>query len=473
MSLQRWLRDTIARRFVLTILVAFGATALLNLAFVNFAGVWGQPSILEAGLLNGAATAVRIMETQPPEVRPAIAAAAGTADYRLTWYPGDAPLRITERLRNNFDEALPPLHALLGGAGRSIIFFSSDSPEMDEARFGFEPTPDVEIFFMGIQLLDSSWAIFTVPEWRWGLTSGARMALGLFFALASVLVLAAATARSLALPIEKLAAAVRRFGTDPQAPPIPLDGPAELRETIRAFNAMQARIGRFVHDRTVMLAAISHDLRTPLTRMRLVAEFIDEPQQEKMFRYVDEMQEMVDSALAFFRDDASQEPFTPFDLPELLKSVIDDYGDQGITLTYTGPDHSTHHGRPHALRRAVVNLIENAVKYATPPTVHLRPIRGHVEILIRDEGPGLPEEALEQAFAPYHRLETSRNRASGGVGLGLTAARSIVRAHGGEIQLSNRPSGGLEARVELPAAQPDAAGMGRGGPSGSEDCRRV
>ncbi|RMI13256.1 sensor histidine kinase, partial [Pseudoroseomonas wenyumeiae] len=193
-------------------------------------------------------------------------------------------------------------------------------------------------------------------------------------------------------------------------------------------------------------------------RMRLLAEFVDEPQQEKMFRYVDEMQEMIDSALAFFRDDASQEPFTRFDLPQLLNSIIDDYGDQGITLIYEGPQHGPHRGRPHALRRAFVNLIENAVKYATPPTVRLHLTSGRTEILICDEGPGLPEEALEQAFAPYHRLETSRNRASGGVGLGLTAARSIIRAHGGEVWLSNRPTGGLQARVELPATQPDAHG---------------
>jgi signal transduction histidine kinase len=453
MSLRRWLSDTIARRFVLIILLAFGATLLMNLLFVSFAGVWGRPSLSEAGLLDGAATAVRIMESQPPEARSTIAVAAGTADYRLIWYPGEAPLRITERLRYNFEEALPSLKTLLGGANRNIIFFASDSPEMAEARFGFEAVQGVETYFMGVQLLDRSWAIFMVSEWRWGLTSRVRTVMELSFALASVLVLAALTARGLALPIERLAAAVRRFGTDPQAPPIPPSGPAELRDTIEAFNAMQAQIRRFVHDRTIMLAAISHDLRTPLTRMRLIAEFVDEPQQGKLFRYVDEMQEMVDSALTFFRDDASQEPFTRFDLPELLKSIIDDYGDQGITLIYEGPDHGTHHGRLHALRRAFVNLIENAVKYATPPEVHVRLTGGHAEILICDEGPGLPEEALEQAFAPYHRLETSRNRASGGVGLGLTAARSIIRAHGGEISLSNRPSGGLEARVDLPATR--------------------
>ncbi|MCI0755693.1 sensor histidine kinase [Teichococcus vastitatis] len=454
MSLRRWLDDTIARRFVLTILLAFGATLLMNLLFVSFAGVWGRPSLMETGVLDGAAMAVRIIEAQPPEARPAIAVAAGTADYRLTWYPGDTPLRVTERLHSTFDQALPSLRASLGGADRTIIFFASDSPEMDEARFGFDPAVNAETYFMGIQLLDRSWAIFIVPEWRWGLSPGVRTTIKLFFALASVLLLAMITARSLALPIEQLAAAVRRFGTDPEAPPIPPDGPAELRDTIQAFNAMQARIGRFVQDRTVMLAAISHDLRTPLTRMRLIAEFIGEPQQGKLFRYVDEMQEMVDSALTFFRDDASQEPFTRFDLPELLKSIIDDYGDQGITLTYAGPDHGTHHGRPHALRRAFVNLVENAVKYATPPAVHLRLTNGHAEILVCDEGPGLPEEALEQAFAPYHRLETSRNQTSGGVGLGLTAARSIIRAHGGDIRLSNRQSGGLEAWVDLPATQP-------------------
>lgn len=457
MSLRRWLSDTIARRFVLIILLAFGATLLMNLLFVSFAGVWGRPSLPEAGLLNGAATAVRIIESQPPEARPTIAAAASTADYRLTWYPGNAPLRITERLRHNFDEALPSLQALLGDDPRTIIFFTSDSPEMEEARFGFEPAQDRVTHFMGIQLLDRSWVIFTVPEWRWGLSPAVRTAMELAFALASILLLAVATARRLAFPIEKLAAAVRRFGTDPQAPPISPDGPAELRETIEAFNAMQGQISRFVQDRTAMLAAISHDLRTPLTRMRLVAEFVDEPQQGKLFRYVDEMQEMVDSALAFFRDDASQEPFTGFDLPELLKSIIDDYGDQGITLNYEGPDHGRHHGRPHALRRAFVNLIENAVRYATPPTVHVRLTSSRSEILICDEGPGLPEADLEQAFAPFHRLETSRNRASGGVGLGLAAARSIVRAHGGEVWLSNRPSGGLEARVDLPAAQFDAS----------------
>ncbi|SHJ23197.1 hypothetical protein SAMN02745194_02054 [Roseomonas rosea] len=214
MSLQRWLSDTIARRFVSTILLAFGTTLLMNTLFVSFAGVWVRPSLLESGLLNSAATAVRIIEALPPEKRPAIAAVAGTAEYRLTWYPGETPLRVTERLRGNFDEALSILQPLLGSPSRTVIFFASDSPEMDEARFRFEPGRNAETYFMGIQLLDRSWLIFTVPEWTWGLNSGVRGALELCFAFASVLALAMVTARNLALPIERLAAAARRFRTD-------------------------------------------------------------------------------------------------------------------------------------------------------------------------------------------------------------------------------------------------------------------
>ncbi|MDQ1081622.1 cell wall metabolism sensor histidine kinase WalK [Pseudoroseomonas cervicalis] len=448
-----WLGDTLARRFAMTILLAFAATLGMNLLFVNFAGVWGRPSVPETGLLHGAAAAVRIIEALPPDSRPQAAAAAATPEYRLAWYPGDTPLPLTERLRRNFWQARPMLRALLGDE-RNIIFFDSDSEEMAGARFDVGPPAEDKTYFMGVQLADRSWLMFTVPEWRWGPTPWLRKVVRFLFALASVLLLATLTARSLAGPIERLAAAVRRFGTDPQAPPIPPTGPAELRQTIEAFNAMQARIGRFVQDRTVMLAAISHDLRTPLTRMRLIAEFVEEPQQGRLFRNVDEMQGMVDSALAFFRDDAGQEPFTRFDLPELLKSIIDDYGDQGIAIPYAGPDHGPHHGRPHALRRAFVNLVENAVKYATPPEILLRLEAGRAEILVRDAGPGLPQEALEQVFAPYYRMESSRNRASGGVGLGLTSARSIIRAHGGEVRLANRPGGGLEVHVTLPA-QPE------------------
>jgi signal transduction histidine kinase len=159
---------------------------------------------------------------------------------------------------------------------------------------------------------------------------------------------------------------------------------------------------------------------------------------------------MVDGALAFFRGDAQEEKVTSLDLPSIVQTIVDDFADQGVTVQYLGPPRLQVLGRPTALKRAVTNVIENAVKYATPPEVGLMLGENRVTISIGDRGPGIPEEALEQVFNPFFRLETSRNRATGGVGLGLTAAQSIVREHGGEVTLANRPGGGLEVLLVLP-----------------------
>jgi signal transduction histidine kinase len=161
---------------------------------------------------------------------------------------------------------------------------------------------------------------------------------------------------------------------------------------------------------------------------------------------------MVDGALAFFRDDAAEEAVTTFDLPGVLRTIANDYADQGIDIAYTGPSRAVYRGRPFALKRAFTNLIDNAIKYATPPEIVLFGDTHVFAVRISDRGPGIPDEALEQVFAPYFRLDRSRNRTTGGVGLGLTVAQAIIRGHGGEIILENRPGGGLEARVTLPAA---------------------
>jgi signal transduction histidine kinase len=202
-----------------------------------------------------------------------------------------------------------------------------------------------------------------------------------------------------------------------------------------------------------MLAAISHDLRTPRTKMRLRGEFIDDDEQRaRLFRDVDEMQAMIDEALAFFRDDFQQEETTTFDLPELLRTIADDYDDQGFEITYSGADHVAYRGRPFALRRAFTNLVDNAVKYGRAPELELRCSEQECVVMVRDRGPGIPPEAAEKVFAPFYRLEPSRNRTTGGVGLGLTSAQAVIRGHGGEISIRNRQSGGLEVKVTLPMA---------------------
>jgi signal transduction histidine kinase len=200
-----------------------------------------------------------------------------------------------------------------------------------------------------------------------------------------------------------------------------------------------------------MLAAISHDLRTPLTKVRLRGEYIeDKEQQARLFHDVDHMQAMIDSALSFFRDDIRDEKTTTFDFPELLRTIVDDYSDQGSAVVYHGPEHTPFRGRPFALKRAFTNLVDNAVKHGGAAEVELLCTLREFSVAVRDNGPGIPPEMFERVFAPFYRLDASRNRATGGVGLGLTSARDVIRGHGGDIALRNRASGGLEVEVTLP-----------------------
>jgi signal transduction histidine kinase len=308
---------------------------------------------------------------------------------------------------------------------------------------------------MAVRLLDRSWVVLSSPIRTWGLPQTFRWLIRMLFLAFSISVFTVLAARRFAGPIKDLATAVRGFGVNPQAPAIPESGPREIRQVIRTFNEMKAQIQKFVSYRTMMLAAISHDLRTPLTRMRLRGELIeDADQQARLFRDVDEMQTMVDGALAFFRDDAVSEPTTTFDLANVLTTITNDYADQKIKIRYEGPMHAVCQGRPFALKRAFSNLVENAIKYATPPTIELLRESNSYIVVIRDRGQGIPADALANVFLPYYRVEKSRNRNTGGVGLGLTAAQAIVQGHGGEIELSNCVHGGLEVRVALPLMTP-------------------
>jgi len=267
----------------------------------------------------------------------------------------------------------------------------------------------------------------------------------------SIITLSLVAARQLAKPIKQFSEAVRRFGTNTRAPQMSEAGPQELRVAIRAFNAMQTQIQKFVADRTSMLMAISHDLRTPLTRMRLRGEFIEDTElQTKLFRDVDEMHAMIDAALDFFRDDAETEQSTQFDLSELLRTMRDDYTDQGIDIPYYGPEHQVYFGRPMGLKRVFTNLIDNTVKYGMQSEIELACLEKSISVAIKDRGPGIPQEFIQQVFTPFYRLEGSRSRKTGGVGLGLTVVRTVVHCHGGDIVLRNRDGGGLEAVITLP-----------------------
>jgi signal transduction histidine kinase len=299
-------------------------------------------------------------------------------------------------------------------------------------------------------LQDGRKLTFTIPEPFLGNGNGFILFL-ISIIIVSVLV-SIWTARRIAAPIRDLANAAERLGVDLTAPPLAVRGPQELRATIQAVNRMQHRLQRFLEDRTQMLAAISHDLRAPLARLRLRAELVDDAeQQRKIFDDLDSMNGMIESTLAFARDDARQEPRTLVDLGVLVGDVCEDAGDTGDNVTYTGQRGIDVSCRPTLIRRAVANVIDNAVKYGGVARVSIVHGIDRVVIVVDDDGPGIPPEEHEKVFAPFYRREPARDPAKAGVGLGLSIARTVAREHGGDVTLRNRGNGGLSAFVELPA----------------------
>ncbi len=317
------------------------------------------------------------------------------------------------------------------------------------------PPPDLQPsrrkLLISVGQADGSWLIFSVSSQY---TAGSWVVRTLVWSVLTVGIVALVgvwAARRVTAPISRFAAAADRLGVDVEAPALSETGPKELRQAIHAFNRMQDRLRRLVADRTLMLAAISHDLRTMLTRLRLRADFIDDPEQQaKALADLDEMTAMLDATLSFARDDAASEERTKVDIASLLQSLCDDLGDTGKPVTYDGPDRMTLVGRPLALRRAFANLIDNALGYGGEAEVRLATEADTVSVEIADRGPGIPAGKREQVFAPFYRLEESRSRETGGTGLGLAVVRSIVRRHGGDIVLKDRTGGGLIARVVLP-----------------------
>lgn len=304
-------------------------------------------------------------------------------------------------------------------------------------------------FGLAVPLSNGVWlnAVYSKPVLVPGSTYQTFISLGI--AALALTFVALMMARWIAFPLRQITQAAEKIGVGEEVEPIYECGPDDLRGTAAAFNRMQTRLRRFIEDRTRMLAAVGHDLRTPITSMRLRAEFVnDEDTRKKLIASLDEMQAMTEATLAFARDDATKEETRTVDLSALLESMCNDLVDLGWDVTFRNGQKIPYRCRPDALRRAVRNLIENGVRYGERARVTLTARHDAVEIMVEDDGQGIPEAEFERVFQPFVRLEESRNRQTGGVGLGLSIARSIVRAHGGDIVLFN--GSGLHALVKLP-----------------------
>jgi signal transduction histidine kinase len=269
--------------------------------------------------------------------------------------------------------------------------------------------------------------------------------------LLSIGVLAAVVARMTMRPLKQLAQAATELGNDIERPPLPERGATEIRQAAAAFNAMQARIRHHIRQRAHILAAITHDLQTPLTRMRLRLEKVEDAElREKLISDLSAMHGMVREGLDLARSMDSAEPMQPLDLDSLIDSVCADAADAGQAVTVNGKTLASLMARPTALRRCLTNLIDNAVKYGQFAQVTVTREGAFATIRIKDGGPGIPEDELEKVFDPFYRVESSRSRDTGGTGLGLTIARNIAEQHGGTIRLKNLADGGLEVSLALP-----------------------
>lgn len=278
-----------------------------------------------------------------------------------------------------------------------------------------------------------------------------RLLLSLAVLLTAVVALSLVAVRWATRPLNALADAADELGRNIDRPPMEEEGPLEVVRAARAFNTMQARLAGYVRDRTRVLAAMSHDLKTPITRLRLRAELLGDPQmREKFTRDLDEMESMVGATLDFLRGQESGERVQPVDIMALLESLQADLRETGGTVEIEGAAAKPYPGGPKALKRCLGNVIENAVKYGQSARVRVDDNDARLEIRIQDKGPGLPPAELERVFEPFYRVEDSRSRETGGTGLGLTIARGIAEAHGGELSLRNREGGGLEATLKLP-----------------------
>ena len=319
------------------------------------------------------------------------------------------------------------------------------------------PTQQKIPFIVRTRLLDGTTVSFDALPTGEAFPMPPRPLFNLLILLAAVIVLSLLAVRLATRPLNTLASAAEKLGNDINSPPLLETGPTEVRRAAHAFNTMQSRLVSYIQERTRILAAMSHDLKTPITRLRLRAELLeDDDLRAKFTKDLEEMESMVAATLDFMRGVDNPEPLQPMDIMALLESLQADAAEMGQEVRLDGIAAHPYPCKPAALKRCLGNLIENAVKYGKCAILRVEDSDKQLQIRILDQGPGIPEALLERVFEPFYRLENSRSRDTGGTGLGLSIARNVAQLHGGELVLRNT-AGGLEAILTLPRILPAAA----------------
>ena len=438
--------------------------------------ILGRTLLMAFGVaLIGAVTSLMLLFTMPPPSSPAlslyelgrlarglpIANKDDLPDRRVVASPG-APGWPVDPVRSRlFTNLLVQRTHLTPGTVRIEIGYSQRRPDAAERlireirMYGPEEGANPYLFDsmrLIVRRPDGRWTVIErlrpalIDTWRW-LSAGWILA-----GLAFVLPIALLFANRLARPIRKFADASAKLGANAEAAPIPVSGPIEIVEAASAFNRMQERIHRHLAERTTTIAAVAHDLRTPLARLRFRLERTDEPLRAKAIADLEEMEAMIAATLRLARDEGAAAPIERLDLAPMLGQVAAAYREQGRDVSTSIGGSLPVIGDPIALRRLIENLVNNAIRFGKRAALEAHRQDDHVALTVADDGPGMSEASLARAFDPFWRAEGSRNRGTGGTGLGLTIVEAIARRHGGTARLANRDGGGLVATVELPLA---------------------
>jgi signal transduction histidine kinase len=467
--MKRLLPDSIAGWVIVVLIAGLAASQVVTLA-INYNTRSSTATVLEHfGLAERIADVVRLAAATPAGQRSAVLSAFTSGTLHVAWGPVPAvdDVETADSRAEMFSTVLQS--ALWDVPWRHLrVAFAPASADAAATASGSRPrdrttslgrTLDeilsehsrVPVLQVALQLGDMSWLNFAAPFVQAPSGFPNRAVLMLIAAALVVVALSIWAVRRLTEPLGTLARAAEKFGCDVNAAPLPESGARELRQATHAFNLMQDRLQRFVRDRVQMTAAISHDLRTPITRLRLRAEFVDDDdQRRKMLADLTDMEAMIDSTLAYAREEASTETRANVDLVSLVESVCEDRPDVALAVDGGIDGRLLYVCRPLAIRRCFANIVDNAVKYGRQARVRLGATDAEVCLTVDDDGPGIPVAAQERVFLPFERLDTSRSAELGGTGLGLSIARTIARAHGGEIALANRNDGGLRVTITLP-----------------------
>lgn len=408
------------------------------------------------------ANLTKLVQDTPREGRERIVAGLSDQTFRISLsaqpsaiVPNDDEVAVAQAIKEFLVDQLslrPGQHPRVSASVPDSPIFGGGGPMMGRGPMmhgfgGFGGFRDLRV---AVPLADGQWLSVATALPESGSTFSRQFLLSMGIMAAVIFAASFWAVRRVTAPLAAVSAAAERLGNDLNAPPMPETGTIETRQASRAFNTMQSQLRSLIDNRTRMLAAISHDLRTPLTLLRLRAEHVEDTQErDKMLASIAEMDSMIGETLQFARDEAKTELRRPTDIAALIQSIVDDMADAGMPIKMEQVEPIVYDCRPDALKRAIRNLIDNAVKYGKAASVTIQTTPKAIDIIIDDEGPGIPEQEVSRVFDPFYRLEESRSRETGGVGLGLAIAQSTMQAHHGEIVLSNRPTGGLRARITL------------------------